>query len=136
MEQLKKEDEYMNASLSISPEKYFDTKFDYQEKLFTEKFNGLNIKIDMLDNKIDTEVKRLSDKIDMLDNKIDTEVKRLSDKIDMLDNKIDTEVKRLSDKIDISIGALDKKFTWGFGIIISMFAVMLAFFTYFATIIH
>ncbi len=70
MEELKKEDEYMNASFSISPEKYFDTRFDYQEKLFTEKFNSLHTQIDSLSEKTDSEIKALSDKIDAVDKRL------------------------------------------------------------------
>ena len=45
MEEIKKSEDYMNMSMSISPEKYFDSRFDGQEKLFTEKFNTLQTQI-------------------------------------------------------------------------------------------
>ncbi|MHB1694282.1 MAG: hypothetical protein ACYCUW_10455, partial [bacterium] len=54
----------MNASFSISPEKYFDTRFDYQEKLFIEKFNSLHTQIDSMSEKTASEIKTLSDKTD------------------------------------------------------------------------
>ncbi len=38
----------METSWSISPEKYFDTKFEYQERFSNEKFHGIQIQINVL----------------------------------------------------------------------------------------
>ena len=55
--EVKRENEIMEASWSISPEKYFDTKFEYQERFFNEKFLGIQIQNKTehisLDKKID-----------------------------------------------------------------------------------
>ncbi len=57
MEPVKRENEIMETSWSISPEKYFDTKFEYQERFFNEKFLGIQIQNKAehisLDKKID-----------------------------------------------------------------------------------
>ncbi len=54
---VKRENEIMETSWSISPEKYFDTKFEYQERFFNEKFLGIQIQNKaehiILDKKID-----------------------------------------------------------------------------------
>ena len=62
---------------SISPEKYFDARFDGQEKLFNSRFDNLtdyvNAKFFELDKKIDTKVseldKKIDDKFSILDKK-------------------------------------------------------------------
>ena len=75
MEEIKRSEDYMNMSLSVSPEKYFDSRFDGQEKLFTEKLNNLQIQIDTLSGKMDSGFKAQSERFD---TKIDGLDKRLT----------------------------------------------------------
>ncbi|MHB1755883.1 MAG: hypothetical protein ACYCT6_10655 [bacterium] len=99
--ELKKGEEYMNASFSISPEKYFDTRFDYQEKLFTEKFNGQKAQFD--------------ERFNGLEAKFDG-------KFNIIDERFDS----LETKFDEKINAVDKKLTFGFSLIMAVLAVLVA----------
>ena len=75
MEPVKRENEIMETSWSISPEKYFDTKFEYQERFFNEKFLGIQIQNKaehfILDKKIDALAEQNKTEHLILDKKID-----------------------------------------------------------------
>ena len=101
MEEIKKSEDYMNMSLSVSPEKYFDSRFDGQEKLFIEKFNGQKARFDERFNSLETK----------FDVRIDNLEAQLNGRIDGLEAKID---------------ALYKMLTFGFGVIIAVLAVLVA----------
>ena len=101
MEETKRNEDYMNMSLSVSPEKYFDSRFDGQEKLFAEKFNNLQIQIDTLSDKLESEVQRLSD-------------------------KMDEGFKAQSEKFDAKIDGIDKRLTLGFSLMTAMLAALVA----------
>ncbi len=152
MEEIKKSEDYMNMSFSISPEKYFDSRFDAQEKLFTEKFNSLQTQIETLsdksgsetvrtNDKIETEVQRLEDKIDFeinslkknevkgLENDIKiikNDIKNLSDKMDAGFKAQDEKISTLNEKFEAKIDALDKRLTFGFTIVLAVLAVLVA----------
>ena len=85
MEEFKKEDDFVNMSLSVSPEKYFDARFDGQEKLFTEKFNGLKTQFDERFNSLES---KFDQRINGLETKFDGEIKILLEKIESVDKKL------------------------------------------------
>ncbi len=97
MAEFKKEESLMDVSLSISPEKYFDTKFEYQEKWFSEKFNTFQAKIDADIQRVESEVKNLN-------GKIESETRFLD--------------KKFTNQFKITLGSL--------GIIIAMMSIIIA----------
>ncbi len=111
MEPVKRENEIMETSWSISPEKYFDTKFEYQERFFNEKFLGIQIqnkaehlildkKIDVLAEQNKAEHLILDKKIDVLAEQNKAEHISLDRKIDALAEQNKTEHLILDKKID------------------------------------
>ncbi|MCL4532958.1 MAG: hypothetical protein M1502_01660 [Deltaproteobacteria bacterium] len=120
MEEIKKSEDYMNMSMAISPEKYFDSRFDGQEKLFTEKFNTLQTQIETLSDRLGSEISRLDDKIDFeITSLKENEIKNLND-------KMDAGFKAQSEKFETKIDALDKRLTFGFTVILSVLGVLTA----------
>ncbi|MCL6119607.1 MAG: hypothetical protein M0Z57_01725 [Deltaproteobacteria bacterium] len=127
MEEIKKSEDYMNMSMAISPEKYFDSRFDGQEKLFTEKFNTLQTQINSIQTQIETLSDRLGSEISRLDDKIDFEITSLKEnEIKNLNDKMDAGFKAQSEKFETKIDALDKRLTFGFTVILSVLGVLTA----------
>ena len=93
MEPVKRENEIMETSWSISPEKYFDTKFEYQERFFNEKFLGIQIQNKaehiILDKKIDALAEQNKTEHIILDKKIDVLAEQNKAEHISLDKKID-----------------------------------------------
>ncbi len=93
MEPVKRENEIMETSWSISPEKYFDTKFEYQERFFNEKFLGIQIQNKaehlILDKKIDVLAEQNKAEHISLDRKIDALAEQNKTEHLILDKKID-----------------------------------------------
>ncbi len=93
MEPVKRENEIMETSWSISPEKYFDTKFEYQERFFNEKFLGIQIQNKAehisLDKKIDALAEQNKTEHIILDKKIDALAEQNKAEHISLDKKID-----------------------------------------------
>ena len=75
MDEFKKEESFMDPGLSVSPEKYFDTKFEYQEKWFAEKFNTFQARIDADIKQLSSEIKRVDEKIDSVDRRLSSQFK-------------------------------------------------------------
>ncbi|MHB1755740.1 MAG: hypothetical protein ACYCT6_09915 [bacterium] len=127
MEEIKKSEDYMNMSMAISPKKYFDSRFDGQEKLFTEKFNTLQTQINSIQTQIETLSDRLGSEISRLDDKIDFEITSLKEnEIKNLNDKMDAGFKAQSEKFETKIDALDKRLTFGFTVILSVLGVLTA----------
>ena len=122
MEDIKKTEDYMNMSLSISPEKYFDSRFDAQEKLFTEKFNGLQTQF----NGLQTQFNGLQTQFNGLQSQIETMSDKFALDISKLDEKFEAKINSLDEKFETKIDALDKRLNFGFTIIISTLGVLTA----------
>ncbi len=60
---------------SVSAEKYFDSRFDNQEKYIVARFEKVDIKLDGLDTKINFKFEMLDKKIDALNEKINFNTK-------------------------------------------------------------
>ncbi len=100
MEPIKRANEIMKTIWSISPEKYFDTKFEYQERFFNEKFHGSQIQIDDLSEQNKAEHLALDKKIDDLSEQNKAEHLALDKKIDDLSERNNTEHANLGKRID------------------------------------
>ncbi len=81
------------------------------------RLDKLDAKIDRLDHKLDAGLEKLNDKIDLglekLNEKIDLGLEKLNDKIDLglekLNDKIDAGLEKLNDKIDAGLEKLNDK---------------------------
>jgi len=92
-----------------------ETRENY--KSLNRRVDGLETKIQELDNKLETKIQELDNKLETkiqeLDNKLETKIQELDNKLDKkiqkLDEKLDKNVQKIDSKLDVIFELLSKR---------------------------